>query len=259
MPKFEDFAKIEQEKHGANVLARHTAPDGKSYILMACQNFGAGRSMVLATDPLWRWKLKTPSGDNSCELFWRNLFSYLSLGKKADASWHVANRIIHAGEPLELEFFPASFRAMFAQMKFELQSPDGTVAPLTMTRPPSPGAHWRASQSFAKPGSYTCAAYHEGKRIAELNFFVTQALAKDPEQSATEPDLARMEEFAMLPNVGIADGKDLFDAERYFPGEEFSVQEKHSVPLWHTSFLYLLIAGMILLEWIVRRKSGGLL
>ncbi len=80
-PLFSAYAHVARAKPGAEVLARHPvdlAPNGGEHaILLAMQRYGRGRSVVLTTDSLWRWKLNQPTTERGAETFWENLFSWL--------------------------------------------------------------------------------------------------------------------------------------------------------------------------------------
>jgi hypothetical protein len=79
---FATFAKVEAAKPGAQILAVHPTAcnpaSGAPAILMASQDFGKGRAMVLATDSLWRWKLSLPSESREVESFWQQLLGWLA-------------------------------------------------------------------------------------------------------------------------------------------------------------------------------------
>lgn len=81
-PKFASYAAVSRSKPGAEVLAVHPVDrdpsTGKPRILLASQSFGRGRSSVLTTDPLWRWKLSLASDSRETEVFWQQLLHWLA-------------------------------------------------------------------------------------------------------------------------------------------------------------------------------------
>lgn len=83
-PKFSEYFPVARLRSGAEVLAVHpTSRDpstGCRHILLATQTFGQGRTAILATDGLWRWKLSEPSGKRVVETFWQQLI--LTLGRR---------------------------------------------------------------------------------------------------------------------------------------------------------------------------------
>lgn len=83
-PKFAEYARVSRLRPGAELLAIHpTERDprtGQPYVLLATQTFGFGRTAILTTDGLWRWKLSEPSEKRVVETFWQQLV--LSLGRR---------------------------------------------------------------------------------------------------------------------------------------------------------------------------------
>src|SRR5258708_8716951 len=45
--------------------------------LLATENFGRGRTMVLATEGTWRWKMWMDHADKTHAAFWQQIFRYL--------------------------------------------------------------------------------------------------------------------------------------------------------------------------------------
>jgi hypothetical protein len=63
-------------KPGAAVLAEMTA-GGRKLPLLITENFGRGRTAVLATSGTWRWQMSSPVGDTTHDDFWRQLLRWL--------------------------------------------------------------------------------------------------------------------------------------------------------------------------------------
>jgi hypothetical protein len=77
VPRFLEYVTLARPKPGAEVLAVHPSgvdgESGRPHVLLATQTFGLGRSAILTTDTLWRWKLDEPSGSRAVETFWQQL------------------------------------------------------------------------------------------------------------------------------------------------------------------------------------------
>lgn len=79
LPSFSQYGRVERAKPGAMIWAQHeedAGPDGKR-ILMAGQNYGAGRSAVICVQNFWRWRLAKDSDPAQFDRFWRQFFRYL--------------------------------------------------------------------------------------------------------------------------------------------------------------------------------------
>lgn len=83
-PRFRDYVALHRAKPGTEVLAVHPtgkdASSGKPHILLAVQAFGSGRSALLTTDTLWRWKMDEPSESAVVATFWQQLL--LAIGRQ---------------------------------------------------------------------------------------------------------------------------------------------------------------------------------
>jgi uncharacterized membrane protein len=79
LPTFTHYGRVERAKPGAIVWAEHdedVGPAGKR-ILMAAQNYGAGRSAVICVQNFWRWRLAKDADPTQFDRFWRQFFRYL--------------------------------------------------------------------------------------------------------------------------------------------------------------------------------------
>lgn len=253
VPRFEDFAWIESAKPGANVLACHLDEQKKKHILMAYQNFGRGRSMILATDPLWRWRLKLPSGDRSFELFWKNLFSWLARTGNSEPAWIIPNRILHAGTPVEFRLSTGRLNAGADEITCRLER-DGEERPLPLERK----AGGQTVSFRPEAGEYTIRAERWGKTIASATFSVAAAPASAPEEQMLTPDLETLEHFASLPNVELHPLTETLDPQEQFRPETLELSEESTLPLWHRLALFLLICLCFALELILRRAAEKL-
>lgn len=105
-PLFSEYAHVAQAKPGADVLARHPkdlARNGaERAILLATQRYGRGQSGVLTTDALWRWKLNQPATERGAEIFWQNLFAWLTRERQFGLRFDQAPRIVKLGDEVTL-------------------------------------------------------------------------------------------------------------------------------------------------------------
>ena len=252
IPRFQDIAWIREPKPGANVLACwKDKSNGKKRILLAYQNFSKGRSMVLATDPLWRWRLNTPSKDKSFEKFWQNLFFWLAQGQNAEAKWLLPNLLIGGGKEIKIAFDPGKNMLDINKIQCYLKNRN-TTGKLFLHPGESPGRYYVK----IKPESgqeYILEAQYEDKIIAGVIFMAQPEEKSKMEEVILKPDMKILTEFATLPNVYIEDSREGFDIKKYFTTGTFSLSEKESFPLWHHWWIYAVIVGFFAVEMIIRR------
>lgn len=83
LPPLEGINKTRGPLHGGLVLARHPTlktPSGKGMPVITVGEPGHGRTAVVATDSVWRWKMPHVGAGGDAQVydrFWRNLFRWL--------------------------------------------------------------------------------------------------------------------------------------------------------------------------------------
>ena len=77
LPYLMDYQEPGTPKPGAAVLAEMRAGGGRNMPLLVTENYGRGRTAVLATSGTWRWQMSLPLGDTSHAMFWQQLLRWL--------------------------------------------------------------------------------------------------------------------------------------------------------------------------------------
>src|SRR5580700_5373282 len=86
LPYLMDYEDPGTPKPGAAVLANMITPEGRKLPLLITENFGRGRTAIMATGGSWRWQMSSPLGDAAHDLFWQQLLRWLV----SDTPGHVA-------------------------------------------------------------------------------------------------------------------------------------------------------------------------
>jgi len=86
LPYLMDYEDPGTPKPGASVLADMITPEGRRLHLLITENFGRGRTAIMATGGSWRWQMSSPLGDTAHDLFWQQLLRWLV----SDTPGHVA-------------------------------------------------------------------------------------------------------------------------------------------------------------------------
>ena len=85
LPYLADYQDPGAPKPGATELAQMMVA-GRTMPLLVTQNYGRGKTAVLATSGTWRWQMSSALGDPSHDLFWQQLLRWLA----ADSPGQVA-------------------------------------------------------------------------------------------------------------------------------------------------------------------------
>ncbi|HEX4140477.1 MAG TPA: hypothetical protein VHY09_09035, partial [Candidatus Methylacidiphilales bacterium] len=94
LPAFTQYGRVANAKPGATIWAEHESdvgPSGKR-ILMASQNFGAGRTAVICVQNFWRWRLAKESNPDNFDRFWRQFMRWLGAAGKQSVLIDFANQ-----------------------------------------------------------------------------------------------------------------------------------------------------------------------
>src|SRR5580704_13293151 len=151
-----DYQEAGTAKPGATVLAQLNA-GGRKLPLLATQNYGRGRTAVMATSGTWRWQMSQPLGDPAHDLFWQQLLRWLVQDSPGQVAVTSGNQTLMDDGHIELS---ASVRdkqympAPDARVTAHLIGPNGISAMLDMTPAADNPGVFRAAWTADKPGSY---------------------------------------------------------------------------------------------------------
>ena len=151
-----DYQDAGTPKPGATVLAQMNA-GARKLPLLVTQNYGRGRTAVMATSGTWRWQMSQPLGDPAHDLFWQQLLRWLVLDSPGQVVVTAPNQTLMDDGHIQIsanvrdkQYLPRSD----AKVTAHLIGPDGISAMVDMT----PGADnpgvFHAAWTAEKPGSY---------------------------------------------------------------------------------------------------------
>ncbi len=167
LPKYQDRAVITDLKAGAVALAvvgdqrgmGAAAQTDAGGVLLAVQNLGLGKSALLATDALWRWRLSLPSESQAFEQFWRQLVGYLGAARQRQPAWDLGSAIQQADKPVEVKFIlPASAGLKIDDLKFDLVEEAAPSAAQSLALSPAGEGIFRTTVSLAPGKTYRLVA-----------------------------------------------------------------------------------------------------
>jgi hypothetical protein len=259
-----DLPRIANVKTGATVLATLSTPlaggdaAGKNYPLVAWQRYGTGKSMFVATDQLWRLRLKR--GDRYHAKFWSQAIQVLTfsrlLGENKRVRIETDQKEYQLGERVQLTVNACN--EMYEPLKapsFTIQAQEQTKGqkPQSITLqavPDSPGLF----QGYYQPvgegvTSFTVPTVKDGdSNTAEVNVVNKPLELQD----------AELQE-ALLKNMAAQSGgryfpiRDLNVLPEWINGEDLSTRVRSEKAItWPLFFVILCCAS---LEWFFRRRN----
>lgn len=258
LPAFQEAALVQGPKSGAAVLAVHPVlKNGKNVprVLLAAQNFGQGRSAVLATDPLWRWRLSLESENPSFDLFWRNLAAWLGAGRRQRPEWSLPSTVCPAGKTAELRFLlPPECAIPFQELNFRAEGRSGKTVPLTLAA--AGAAEYRGTFTPDRTDTpYRIQARRGGETVAET-VLSAPVSCLDPELKDLIPRPAALQNLAAACGGKVLPLESRAEWAAWLPVPETGapVLERRDVDhLWHRTGLFVLLLACIVLELLLRR------
>lgn len=256
LPRFVEYVSLRRAKPGAAVLAVHpTARDGASgnpLILLATQTFGLGRSAILASDSLWRWKLDEPSESRAVETFWQQLL--LAIGRKREtASLRFANAPaqVRLGQPVTLRIGGVKSDKLPVVLATDA---GGRRLALDVKLTPEAEAPWSVEWTPDRAGSWEVLAGLDGAYRASI--FPSVTIEAAGELARTVPALDAMRALAGETGGALLTQEPpaAWRTETRKEKAPETVVSERKLPRWNTWSLLALALGIYAVELGLRRR-----
>ena len=245
-------------------------------IVAAVHRAGAGYSIFLATDDLWRWRASRLEGLH--ERFWAATVRYLAAGKKLagnqDGTLYVDRDRYDLGETIEIEgslldarnrpvvrshlIVPVGFSAPIGTDRLESGQPDDSTSssdneargvPKTIQLNPvadRPG-WYRGSLVAAASGFYSL----ETEAGAEASFEVVRLTAESEDPS---PDVYALADIAGRTGGELLGVHQVGELPELIPDRTVvEVVGRAATTLWDSPLILILLAALLVTEWVLRK------
>jgi uncharacterized membrane protein len=259
LPYLEDNQDPGAPKPGAALLVEMNA-GGRKMPLLITQNYGRGRTAILATGGTWRWQMSLPLEDHTHDAFWQQLLRWLV----ADTPGHVAatvpnqmlfdeGRVKISADVRDKDFTPAPD----ALVQAHISGPGGTNATLDLAPDPGTPGVFQAEWNADRPGSYSVlvAAKRAGTDLGgdALTFERMDGVA---ENFHLEQNRDLLERLSAQTGGRYWRPQDLSRLARDIPYSEAGISFRQTKDLWNMPAVFLLILFLRCSEWLLRRRWG---
>jgi uncharacterized membrane protein len=266
LPYLMDYEDPGTPKPGAAVLANMITPEGRTLPLLITENFGRGRTAIMATGGSWRWQMSSPLGDTAHDLFWQQLLRWVV----SDTPGHVAasvpaqmlldnGAVTFTAEVRDREYNPAPD----AKVEAHILGPSGVSALVEMAPVPDSPGQFQSTWSAPKTGAYVTEVtaqrsdpntgkFQELGRD-ELNFQRMDGVA---ENFHTEQNRELLERLATQTGGQYWKPADLGKLAAGIPFSEAGVTMRETRDLWNLPLVFLVLLLLRFSEWWLRRKWG---
>ncbi len=250
-------------KPAARVLAQRSDGDGRQQPLFLMQYVGAGKVLFHATDDTWRWRYRV--GDVFFARYWVQAIRYLSrtklLGKDHAVELSVDRREYRRGEPVRLRArfidereAPADDEGVSVMIEREGQKNQR----VTLVRHATDRGIFEGALEGAMDGRYHAWIVTPALdgRAPSTDFLVT---APPGELERVQMDAAQLKQAAdetrgHFYRLGEVD-RLLDDLP---PGQQVPIETLPPYSLWDRWWVLATFLGLIVGEWILRKRKGML-
>ena len=256
-----DYEDPGSPKPGATELldmhaGHHTLP------LLITQNYGNGRTAILATGGTWRWQMSEALGDPSHDLFWQQLVRWLVAESPGTVAASTPSRLLmdEGSVQLTAQVRDKTFQpAPDAHVTAHIIGPAGVDAMVEMAPSQITPGQFQAEWTAEKPGSYlaevraeTSSSHQEIGRDV-LTFQREDGVA---ENFHTEQNRHLLEQLASETGGRYWNPTELKNLPQDISYSDAGISIRSTKELWNMPIVFLIILGLPLAEWLLRRKWG---
>ncbi|HWB33437.1 MAG TPA: glutamine amidotransferase [Acidobacteriaceae bacterium] len=260
LPALADYEDPGSPKPGATVLAQMTA--GRTMPLLVTQNFGHGRTAVLASSGTWRWQMLSPLGDPSHDLFWQQLLRWLAKDSPGQVTAAMPERTLMDDGRVHMtavargkDFQPA----VDAKVQVHVIGPEGQSEMVDMTPVPNQPGTFAMDWTAAKPGSYVAeVSATRGAGGETLGSDVVSFRREDgvAENFHTQQNRALLEKLSDATGGRYWKESELERLPKEISYSEAGISVRDTKELWDMPIVFLVLLGLMAADWLLRRKWG---
>ena len=259
LPYLMDYQEAGTPKPGAVVLAEMTA-GGRKMPLLITENYGRGRTAVLATGGTWRWQMSQPLEDQTHEEFWQQLLRWLVTDTPGRVVASVPSQMLFDDGHVQ---FSADVRdqnylsASDAHVEAHILGPGGTAAQIDMAPDPNSPGTFREEWTADLPGSYltevTATRDKEELGSDVLTFARMDGVA---ENFHTGQNRELLEKLSSETGGRYWTPQDVSRLPSEISYSEAGITVRDTKQLWNMPIIFLLLLALPSAEWLLRRKWG---
>ena len=271
MPALKGYSKVKRAKAGALVLAEHPTDRNEfgNRILIATQNYNAGRVMVFTPHSSWRWRL-IPSHEegnqrfwhqgDSHERFWRQAARWLTTAPKEHLKLDIAKTTYALKEPVVIEVTATDP---------EFQPTNNAKVRAIVVDEEGKRKELRLEQVLGKDGLYT--ARFIPNRYGEYTVIAAGSLGGEDlgeQQTLFEVKTSYAEfsdaelNIALLKTLAEGSGGKYYTVEeadqlvKQIPLVESATSKITDVDIWDIPLIFGAVIALLGFEWFLRKRGG---
>ena len=260
IPLLMDYQEVGEPKPGATTLLM-SRPQGKAPTpLLVTENYGRGRTAVMATSGSWTWKMWLDHADKTHATFWQQLMRYLVTDTPGQVIGSTPKQMLadDTRVPIRVEVRDKQYNPVTnAKVQARFTGPDGAMATLELTPQPLEEGVYTGEWSAEKPGSYVAEiiAGREQEELGRdlLTFRREDGVAENFHTSQNRELLEKLSEQTGGRYYKPSDASKLASEISY---SEAGITTRETRDLWDMPVLFLLVLSLRASEWVLRRRWG---
>jgi hypothetical protein len=268
LPPFLGLNPMGPPKAGANVLATHPTLKAANnpLPLIAVQQVGAGKCMMVAVFPLWRWYFMLVGLGQTGETydrFWSNSIRWLATREEGQLIrispvrrvFRSGQRIAFQGRLLDESYRPMD-RAQVKVFAMRKETPQRVEIEGGLFESGRRDGHYRGELPVLSPGEYLYRAevYLGGQKVGQdEGEFLVEEYSLEFERVALDHELLREMARASGGRYFPIDEVTALPAALQFQRRETSRQRE--LELWNHPVLLVLLVLLLAAEWTIRKKN----
>jgi uncharacterized membrane protein len=254
-----DYQEAGTPKPGAAVLAEMNVGNRKLPMLIT-ENYGRGRTAVLATSGTWRWQMSQPLGDTSHDVFWQQLLRWLVSDTPGHVVASVPSQILYDDGHIR---FSADVRgadyspAPDARVRASIIGPDGITSVVDMTPAPDKPGAFQADWTAEKPGAYVAEVIaQKGEDEIGRDVVSFQRVDGAAENFHTEQNRDLLERLSSQTGGRYWTPAEMSKLAEQIPYSEAGITVRETKDLWDLPIVFLVLILLRSADWLLRRRWG---
>ena len=259
LPYLMDYQDAGTPKPGAAVLADINV-HGHKMPFVVTENYGHGRTAIVASGGVWRWQMSQPLGDPTHDMFWRQVLRWLVTDSPGQVVATVPNQMlfddgrIHVSADIRDKSYQP---APDADVEAHVLGPNGTSASIKMSPVPDAPGQFQADWNAEKPGSYVTevVAQRGGQEIGR-DVLTFQRMDGVAENFHTEQNRELLEKLASQTGGRYWRPDEVSKLPAEIPYSDAGITMRETKELWNMPITFLALILLRFSEWLLRRKWG---
>jgi hypothetical protein len=228
--------------------------------VIACQRYGRGRTMAIATASTWRWQMLMSHEDMSHERFWRQVLRWLAAsapprtGITLDRDSYSVGDLVH----VHVSILDSAYNPVDdATVRLKITEPDGSTRDIRLMAKMEEEGIYTGEFTVRQEGVFTLAVSstlgEPDDAEAAVHFLVTESYDEFVNPVMDAALLRKLADASGGQFYTTQTAHRLMQAVKQLQNTYTATVEKD---IWHTPIVLFLLIVFFSLEWLIRRQKG---